>query len=96
MSKRSKKKSSSVAAIPLWKIEHGDMRQQLRAELAIRSAGERLFDEVLLSRLQQGASFATALAEANATYPTEALIPDSDNLPDIEAHYRCLLGWGWR
>ncbi len=96
MSKRSKKKESSVEAIPLWKVQDGDIRQQLRAELAARSAGERLFDEVLLSRLQQGASFATALAEANATHPTEALNPDSDDLPDIEAHYRYLLGWGWR
>ena len=54
------------------------------------------FDGVLLSRLQGGASFATALVEANAAYPTEALNPDADDLPDIEAHYRYLLGWGWR
>lgn len=96
MSKRSKKKESLGEVIPLWKVQDGDIRQQLRAELAARSAGERLFDGVLLSRLQGGASFVTALVEANAAYPTEALNPDADDLPDIEAHYRYLLGWGWR
>jgi len=73
----------------LWRI-WDNATASFRASLTSRSAAEMVYDEAVITSLDEGNPVEVAIQQANALYPSEALILTDDNLGDVAEHYRCL------
>jgi hypothetical protein len=56
-----------------------------------RTPGEEKYDREVMRWIEKGKPIKKAIAKANEKYPAEALVPDDEMLPDIQARYNYLL-----
>jgi hypothetical protein len=65
--------------------------QQLRTQLAQRTATEKAYDDYLLAQLRRGKKFKIAFRKANAKFPAKALTPKRADLTAIQERYHFIL-----
>jgi hypothetical protein len=60
------------------------------AQTAARTAGERMFDDYLVTQLRRGWPFGEALCEASARFPEGGGVPDPGRVAEMESRCRFL------
>ncbi len=65
--------------------------ESIRQELAERTEDEKQYDDYLIGQMKKGKKFNIALRKANNRYAQEALVPDANQMADVERRYRFII-----